>query len=128
MATITVTGRLTSDAELKFLSNGTPVLRFSIACNRWKIKENKTSFYDCEVWGRYGEGKSKVINKGTHVIVTGSLDIDEFEGRSGKVKKPIITVSVVEPTPGQTAGRASVQSDSQRFDSGPENFDDDIPF
>lgn len=138
LAQITVTGRVTMDAELRYTSSGVPVLKFSVACNRWKGNATKTSFYDCEVWGKYGEGKSKVIGKGTHVIISGALDIDEFEGRNGRVRKPVITVSTIEPTPGQPQNdyvtesrrepRREQKPQSYDFTSGPEIFNDDIPF
>ena len=142
IASITVTGRITRDGEVRYTTNGTPVLKFSLACNRWKANESKTSFYDCELWGKYGEAKAKIATKGVHVVVTGTLDIDEFDGQNGKVRKPIITVSFVEPSPNQSnsdggsqdyAPRQQKQSrdykPAPKNDSyGPESFDDDIPF
>lgn len=136
IATITISGRLTRDGELKSTNSGSTVLKFSVACNRWKNGASKTSFYDCELWGKYGEAKAKIATKGTHVIVSGTLDIDEYDGENGKVKKPVVTVSMLEPSPNQNTqedagfSRPSqpARTPPQKRSGGPEDFEDDIPF
>ena len=152
-ANITVTGRLTQDGEIRYTNNGTPVLKFGLACNRWKNGGQKTSFYDCEMWGKYGETKAQVAKRGTHCIVSGAIDIDEFEGNNGKVRKIVITVNTLEPSPGQMGdnsnggGGYSGNSNNGYQSSGKKSggytpksesrmppaptftqFDDDIPF
>lgn len=147
IANITVTGRLTQDGEVRYTSNGTAVLRFGLACNRWKNGSQKTSFYDCEMWGQYGEKKAQIAKKGTHCIVNGAIDIDEFEGNNGKMRKMVITVNTLEPSPGASNDDSGYQAPPQRTQPRPQQrpqqqsgykqsvqlssfdkFDDDIPF
>jgi single-strand DNA-binding protein len=107
IAILTITGRVTSDGEIAYTSNGTPMLKFSVACNRWKGGGQKTSFYDCVMWGKIAESKQQFTNKGQHVQVSGNLDIDEFEGQYGKVKKPTLTALALEPSPGGGSGNGN---------------------
>lgn len=104
IAILTITGRVTSDGEIAFTNNGTPMLKFSVACNRWKGGGQKTSFYDCVMWGKIAESKQQFTNKGQHVQVSGNLDIDEFEGQNGRIKKPTLTALTLEPSPGGGSG------------------------
>ena len=141
IAVVTLTGRVTADGQLAYTNSGTAMLKFSVACNRWKAGGKKTSFYDCVMWGKIAEIKERFAVKGQHVAVTGYIDIDEFEGKNGKVKKLNITVNSFEPTPGGNDGGQSQQSysnnpyasgkreigNTQSYDTS-EKFDDDIPF
>lgn len=145
LATITLTGRLTRDGELRYTTNGTAVLKLSVACNRWKNNANKTSFYECELWGKFGEAKAKIATKGTHVMVSGTLDIDEYDGANGKSRKAVVTVNILEPSPSQvqdqgdsftSPGASPPARTSQPLKQpasrdnlkGPESFEDDVPF
>ena len=67
--------------------------------------------------------------------MVGTLDIEEFDGQNGKVRKPVVTVNFVEPSPGQNnndgyqdSPRQYQKPKSNDTYQGPESFDDDIPF
>ena len=81
-------GRVTRDAELSFLGSGTAKLKFSICINKsfkqggeWK---NKANFFDCIVWGKYGETMHKHLTKGRLMGVIGELSHDQWTDNSGK--------------------------------------------
>jgi single-strand DNA-binding protein len=130
IAVLTLTGRLTQDGELSYTNSDVPMLKFSVACNRWKSGGQHTSFYDCVMWGKIGEVKQRFANKGQHVSIAGYLDIDEFEGRNGKVRKPVVTVMNFEPTPGGggSSGDPPLSNRQPQHASSSMNDDDDIPF
>ena len=50
MNSITITGNLTRDAELRSLNDGTAVLSFAVADNQGKDK--KAIFWDCSLFGK----------------------------------------------------------------------------
>lgn len=80
-------GRLTRNAEMKSAGNST-VTTFSIANNQNYKKDgnwvDNTYFYECELWGPYGETMRQYLNKGQKVIVTGQLVQNRWTDSDGK--------------------------------------------
>jgi single-strand DNA-binding protein len=76
-------GRLTRDAELKVLTNGQAVCKFSIAVNRRKKSGeqwvDEPNFFDIVLWGRQGETLSQYLVKGKQVAIDGELRQDRWE-------------------------------------------------
>lgn len=126
---VTVTGRLTRDAELKFTGGGTPVLNFSVAVNKG-VKRNdqwtdEAHFFDFVLWGKLGEAVNQYMKKGIQVAVDGELQQDRWEKDGQKHSKVKIRVNnlrmmggVNKNAPGAAGQKAA----------GPEQFEDDIPF
>jgi single-strand DNA-binding protein len=79
---VVLLGRLTRDAELKILSNGQAVCKFSIAVNRRKKNgdqwEDEASFFDIVLWGRSGETLNQYLVKGKQVAIDGELRQDRW--------------------------------------------------
>ncbi|MDR2160453.1 MAG: single-stranded DNA-binding protein [Treponema sp.] len=80
---VTIIGRLTRDAELKYISSGQAVCKFSIASNyrkkdgdQWKDEAN---FFDIVLWGRQGETLNQYLVKGKMVGVEGELRQDRWQ-------------------------------------------------
>lgn len=87
--TITVTGNLTADPELKMTPNGIAVATFTIAStprvydrgsNQWR--DSNPVFLRCTIWRQPAEHVSELA-KGTRVIATGRLKQHTFEARDG---------------------------------------------
>jgi single-strand DNA-binding protein len=51
---VTLTGRMTKDAELRFTANGTPVASLTLAVNKRFKREDgpEADFINCVVWGK----------------------------------------------------------------------------
>lgn len=83
-----VSGRLGRDAELRYVSSGDNICTFSV-CNSetWKDKDGnkqeKLMWINCNVWGKSAEPLSKLLKKGTSVIVEGSLILREWNDKDG---------------------------------------------
>jgi single-strand DNA-binding protein len=80
---VTIIGRLTRDAELKYISSGQAVCKFSIASNyrkkdgdQWKDEAN---FFDVVLWGRQGETLNQYLVKGKMVGIEGELRQDRWQ-------------------------------------------------
>jgi single-strand DNA-binding protein len=86
MKVITIAGRLTKDAELRRIGDGTPVLGFSVAVDDRTSREKGTLYFDCSMFGNRGAAIEKIMLKGTPVTVSG--DFGERE-HAGKVYKQI---------------------------------------
>ena len=126
-------GRLTGGAELKTISNGTPVCKFSICINKtWKDKDGnkqeKPSFFNCVLWGKYGELMSKYLTKGKQVAIEAELEQNAWEDKDG-VKHNGVQLNVNElfllqsPKGEKESGGADVP---QGKATAPGN--DDVPF
>lgn len=92
-------GRLTRSAELKYSKNNCAICTFSIANNE-SVKgpdgnwTNLANFFDCVIYGKYGESMSKHLKKGRGVTVTGKLKQDRWEKDGQKYSR--VTVKVQE--------------------------------
>ncbi len=80
---VTIVGRLTRDAELKYTNGGSAVTKFSLAVNRSKKDGDQwveeASFFDVSLWGRRGESLNQYLQRGTRIAVTGELRQDRWE-------------------------------------------------
>jgi single-strand DNA-binding protein len=93
-------GRLTDSAELKYTTNGTAVTKFSICINKiWRDKDGnlqeKPNFFNCVLWGKYGESMSKYLTKGKQVGIAGELEQNAWQDNSG-TKHNSIQINVSE--------------------------------
>lgn len=83
---ITVTGNLTADPDLRYVSSGIPVANFTVASTP-RTKNNQTGqwedgealFIRCSVWREYAENVAESLSKGMRVVVTGRLQVRSYE-------------------------------------------------
>ena len=91
MNTITVSGNVGRDPELKYSASGTAVVKFSVADTTGKDDNKKTVWHDVVVFKEQAENVAASIKKGSRVIVTGRLDKSDYTGKDG-VKKQRVEV------------------------------------
>lgn len=88
---ITLMGRLTRDPELRYTQSGTAVASFSIAVDRdFSSKdggERQTDFIDIVAWRQTGEFVSKYFQKGSMAIVSGRLQIRDWQDKEGNKRR-----------------------------------------
>ncbi|MGE0199330.1 MAG: single-stranded DNA-binding protein [Candidatus Melainabacteria bacterium] len=88
MNSVVILGRLGQDPELKYFESGSVKAKFSVAVDRNFSKENKiTDWFNIEVWGRTAEFVGEWVKKGTQVIVTGQLDVNQYNDQAGNPKE-----------------------------------------
>lgn len=88
---VTLTGNLTRDIELKTTANGTQVANATIAVNGFK--EGDTSFIDLVLFGKAAETAAKYTGKGQQIGVSGRLQQRSYEAKDG-TKRSVIEVVV----------------------------------
>lgn len=124
ISNVTIFGRLTRDAESKYLANGTAMASFSIAVNRGVKKgdkwEDEASFFDCTIWGKTAENLGKFLVKGKQVGIVGSLKQERWEKEGQKHSKIVITVDTMQIIGDRKEG--IVEKQEAKF------IDDDVPF
>ena len=71
--TIALTGRLTSDPELKTTDSGKKVCNFTLAVNDGYGDKQKSYFISCSVWNKSAENLAQYTKKGDLIGVEGKL-------------------------------------------------------
>lgn len=88
---ITIMGRLTRDPELRRTGSGIAVASFSVAVDRdYGSKdggERETDFIDCVAWRQTGEFVSKYFSKGSMIVVSGRLQIRNWNDKEGNKRR-----------------------------------------
>lgn len=97
---VVIVGRLTRDAELRYLNSGTAVASISIAVNRSKKDGvqwiSEANFFDVSYFGKGAEGIKPYLTKGTQIAVQGSLRQDRWEKDGQKFSRVNILADSIE--------------------------------
>ena len=123
---VSINGRLVREAELKYASSGTAILKFSIASNRSVKKgdkwEDEANFFDCTFFGKMAESVKKYLEKGKQVSIIGELVQNRWEKDGKQHSKVEIIVNKL-----QLLGSKDEQKQSYHKPEAntPENFQDD---
>jgi single-strand DNA-binding protein len=88
---ITLQGRLTRDPEMRYTQSEIPVCRFSLAVER-DVADKATGrrevdFIDCVAWRGTAEFMSKYFQKGNSCLVSGRLQIRNWQDNDGSNHK-----------------------------------------
>ncbi|MFN0090125.1 MAG: single-stranded DNA-binding protein [Acidimicrobiales bacterium] len=77
MNSISLVGRLTSDPELRPLTDTATVCRLRVAVDNPRRKDQPL-FINIQVWERLGETCAEHLERGRLIAVTGRLDLDQW--------------------------------------------------
>ncbi len=150
---VTLVGRLTRDAELKYTNSGLAICKFSLAVNRRKKSgdawTDEVSYFDVVLWGKQGEAIQQYMSKGKQIAVSGELRQNRWEQDGQNRSKVEVVASNVQLLGGGSQGGnnnsnqggssnssqgGGYQSNQRADPSGPPggdalmDFEDDIPF
>ncbi len=92
MNTISITGRLTDNPELKTTQSGVSVCQYRLAVKRPKVKDT-TDFLTVVSWRKGAEYLATYGRKGDMVAVTGVLTARSWEDRDGHKRTAYEVVS-----------------------------------
>ena len=87
---ITIMGRLTRDPELRRTGSGVAVASFTVAVDRdfgGQDGQKETDFIDCVAWRQTGEFVSKYFTKGRMIVVSGRLQIRNWNDKDGNKRR-----------------------------------------
>jgi len=86
--TVTLTGNLTKDPELRYTTGGRGVASFGLAVNRrYQVNgewQEQVSFFNVVAWADLGENAAASLHKGNRVMVTGRLEQRSYDTREGE--------------------------------------------
>ena len=108
MATATIVGRLTRDAEIKYTSAGLAICHFSLATDS-RVKKgdqwaDEPSYWDVDLFGKTAENLNQYLTKGKPVAVSGAIRIETWEkdgAKHSKVKLNADSVTLLGSKEGQ---------------------------
>lgn len=142
---VTLTGRLTKPAELKYTKSGMAVVSFAVASNTSQRMQDGSwgdyaNYFDCTWYGKGAEALNPYLSKGRLVVISGELRQRRWEDQNG-AKRSAIGINVQNLTLGGEGRQNGQQQQTQQArpntaaetyntaPAGPEGFDDDnIPF
>lgn len=130
---ITFSGRLTDQLELRTSSQGNNFVDFTLAQNNFK-ESDKTLFVKCVAFGKIAELICNYCNKGDKLVVNGAIDISIYTNKDGKnVKDFKILVSNIEIMQGNDKNKVESNTNPSRLSSVKKSVsieveDDEIPF
>ena len=84
---VTLVGRLTKDAELKYTPANQAVSQFTLAVNRTFKNANgerETDFINCVIWRQAAENLANLAKKGALLGVTGRIQTRNYENAQGQ--------------------------------------------
>lgn len=82
---VIITGNVVRDAELRYTAKQTPVLGFTVACNRQgQDGQSAADFFPVVLWGKSAEALEKYLTKGKSVLVKGRLQTRSYETKTGE--------------------------------------------
>ena len=136
MNSISVSGNIGKDSEMRFLPNGDPICSFSVADSMGKDKP--TIWWNCSLFGKRAEALSQYLTKGQQVTVIGNVTEREWTDKDGR-KRTSMDARATDAAPpgGQRAGAAPQgntnkpavsQNSRPAAGSGFDDMDSDIPW
>ena len=85
MNSISISGSLGKDSELKQTTNGDYICNFSIADSQGRDKP--TIWWNCQLWGKRSQSLSEYLMKGQAVTVVGTVTEREWQDKEGNKRK-----------------------------------------
>ena len=110
---ITISGNITREPEMRYTPSGVSKVTFGVAVNRsWRNQqtqewEEQTSFFNVVAWRQLAENVSASLTKGSRVVVSGRLEQRSWETESGE-KRSIVEVVADDVAPSLRFATAEV--------------------
>src|SRR3977135_359639 len=86
---ITISGNMTRDPEMRYTPSGVSKVTFGVARNRsWRTQQpqewdEQTSFFNVVAWRQLAENVGASLGKGSRVVVTGRLQQRNWGPQAG---------------------------------------------
>lgn len=132
MNQVSVVGRVTRDAELKYTTSGYAVTKFSIATNNQKKQGDQwvdeASFIDITLWGKPAEGVTRFLTKGQRIGVEGRLKQERWEKDGQQRSKLTVVATTIQLLGTKPQAQGTERGEERGYDPSSEEFEDDIPF
>src|ERR1700690_2352970 len=111
--TITISGNMTRDPEMRYTPSGVSKVSFGVAVNRsWRNQQTQewdeqTSFFNVVAWRQLAENVGAALSKGSRVVVSGRLEQRSWETEQGE-KRSIVEIVADDVAPSLRFATAEV--------------------
>ena len=130
---MTITGRLTRDAEVRTTSQDKQVVNFSVAINdSYRNKQGErieqTTYFDCSYW--ITPNVAKLLTKGTLVELSGRVSTRAWAGNDGELRAGLNVHTSQIKLHGRSRKTETVQvtAQTERNKTTEQGTEDDLPF
>ncbi|MBH41201.1 MAG: single-stranded DNA-binding protein [Candidatus Magasanikbacteria bacterium] len=139
-----ILGRLTRDPEVRTTPNGRNVASFAVATGRiWTdqsgVKQERTEFHNCVLWGKLADIAGQYLSKGRRVYIEGRIETRSWDAQDGskRYRTEIVVDNLIMLDGPKGSGVAPSQDNPPTpIDPGPQTPDvgtdeikvEDIPF
>jgi single-strand DNA-binding protein len=133
--TITMTGNVVADPELRFTPSGAAVCNFRMANTPRRYDRERNEWVDGEplflsvaVWRQQAEHVAESIQRGARVIVVGRLTQRQYEDREGKTRSSYeiqadeVAPSLLRATAVVTKAASNTQGTQQTHGQQPQSY------
>jgi single-strand DNA-binding protein len=120
---ITISGNITRDPEMRYTPSGISKVTFGVAVNRsWRNQQTQewdeqTSFFNVVAWRQLAENVGASLAKGSRVVVTGRLEQRSWETEQGE-KRSVVEIIADEIGPSLRWATAEVKRSERRGGGG----------
>ena len=93
---VAIMGRLVADPELRTTPQGTNVTTFRIACDRnfaRQGEQRQADFLDVVAWRQQAEFVCKYFQKGSLIVINGSLQTRQYQDKNGNNRTAVEIVA-----------------------------------
>ena len=110
---ITISGNMTRDPEMRYTPSGVSKVSFGVAVNRsWRNQQTQewdeqTSFFNVVAWRQLAENVGASLAKGSRVVVTGRLEQRSWETEQGE-KRSVVEIVADDVAPSLLFATADV--------------------
>lgn len=139
---VILVGNLGADPETRYMPSGSAVTNLSVATSEsWKDKQtgeqkDRTEWHKVAMFNRLAEVAAEYLRKGSQVYIEGKLRTRKWQDRDGNDRWTTeIVADEMQMLGGRGTGGSAPMSSGQDSgspgmppQSGPDDFDDDIPF
>lgn len=129
MNTITLSGRLGKEVEVKKTPSGVSFANFSIAVRDGYGEKEKTYWINCIAWRGIADYLSSYAKKGDMVGVQGKLTVTDYKNSKGeKVYQTQVVCEEVELYPTKPKSNCEYQNQETNVNDDFKIDDSDLPF
>ena len=127
MNSLTISGSLGKDSELKKMTSGDFICNFSIADSQGRDKP--TIWWNCQLWGKRAQSLSEYLTKGQAVTVVGTVTEREWQDKEGNKRKSMdVRVNDIALQGGRRDAEPQQERQQAPAPAQTSINDDDIPF
>ena len=130
MNKVILIGRMTKDAELKFIGgSGQAISKFTLAVKR-PFKKDETDFINCTAFGKQAETIASYVQKGQEIAIEGNIKTGSYEKDGQRFYTTEIIVNSFEFIGNKKQGGAEegTKDDDGFLQEMEPTDDDDAPF